>query len=157
MRAGGKFKGLANLPEAHHVDVRRQVADMAGVCPRNVGSVETILKTGHPILIEALGNDTLKINRAMELCKLPDSEQLEQFIRHSEERATNKVIRRCLAQPRKGEISLDAGTVLEALRRREELRFRSVLVRIVRQKRTVILVGQDLLAEIKSQKELPLR
>jgi hypothetical protein len=35
--------------------------------------------------------------------------------------------------------------------------FRIVAVRIVRQKRTVILVGQDLLAEINSQKELPLK
>ena len=37
MRFGGKYKGLANLPEAHHIDVRQQVADKAGVCPRNVG------------------------------------------------------------------------------------------------------------------------
>ena len=32
-----------------------------------------------------------------------------------------------------------------------------VLVRIVRHKRTVILVGQDLLAEINSQKEMQLK
>jgi hypothetical protein len=65
MRSGGKYKGLANLPEAHHVDVRQQIADMAGVCPRNVGNVETILKIAHPTMIEALVNGGLKINRAM--------------------------------------------------------------------------------------------
>jgi hypothetical protein len=157
MRAGGKYKGLANLPDAHHVDVRQELADMAGVCPRNVGNVETLLKIAHPTLIEALGNGTLKINRAMELCKLPQSAQLEEFIRYSEERATSKIIRRCLGKPRKSEISLDSGTVLEALHNREELRSGSVLVRIVRHKRTVILVGQDLLAAINSQKELPLK
>ena len=54
MRAGGKYKGLANLPEAHRVDVRQQVADMAGVCPRNVGNVEAILKIAHPTLIETV-------------------------------------------------------------------------------------------------------
>ena len=65
--------------------------------------------------------------------------------------------RRCLAEPRKAEISLETGTLLDALRSHEELRSGSVVVRIVRQKRTVILVGQDLLAEINSQKELPLK
>lgn len=157
MRAGGKYKGLANLPEAHHVDVRQQLADMAGVCPRNVGNVETILDIAHPTLIEALGNGMLKINRAMQFCKLSHSEQLEEFIRYSEERATSKIIRRCVGKPPKSEISLDSGTVLEALLNREELRSGSVLIRIIRHKRTVILVGQDLLAAINSQKELPLK
>jgi hypothetical protein len=120
-------------------------------------SIETILKIAHPTLIEALGNGTLKINRAMELCNLPHSEQLEEFIHYSEERATSKVIRRSLVQPRKGEISLDTGTVLDAIHNREALRFGSVLIRIVRHKRTVILVGQDLLAAINSQKKLPLK
>jgi hypothetical protein len=157
MRAGGKYKGLANLPEAHRIDVRQQIADMAGVCPRNVGNVETILDIAHPALIEALVTGTLKINRAMQFCKLPHSEQLEEFIRYSEERATSKIIRRSLLQPQKGEIRLDGGAVLEALRSREELRSGSLLVRIVRHKRTVILVGQDLLAAIDSQKGVPLK
>jgi hypothetical protein len=157
MRSGGKYKGLANLPEAQHANVRQQVADMAGVCPRNVGNVETILKLAHPVLIKALGNDTLKIYRAMQLCKLPRVEQLEQFIRYSEDRATSKAIRHCLATPRKDELSLDPGTVIEALRRHEGPRAGSVLVRIVRHKRTVILVGQDLLSEINSPRELPLK
>ena len=26
MRAGGKYKGLANLPEAQHIDVRQEIA-----------------------------------------------------------------------------------------------------------------------------------
>ena len=154
MRAGGKYKGLANLPEAHHVDVRQQVADMAGVCPRNVGNVETILESGHPSLIVALGNGTLKINRAMQFCKLPHAEQLEEFIRYSEGRAISKAIRGCLLQPRKKIISLDVGTVLDALQRGEAHRSRSVVIRIVRHKHTFVLVGQDLLAEINSQKEL---
>jgi hypothetical protein len=75
MRSGGKYKGLANLPEAHHVDVRQQLADLAGVCPRNVGNVESILELAHPTLIEALKNGTLKIHRAMEFCRLPQAEQ----------------------------------------------------------------------------------
>jgi hypothetical protein len=157
MRFGGKYKGLANLPEAQHVDVRQQLADMAGVCPRNVANVQTILEIAHPTLVGALGNGTLKINRAMQLCKLSRPKQLAEFIRYSEERATSKVIRRCLAQPRKGEIGLDASVVLKALHNLEKLHSGSVLVRVVRQERTVILLGQDCLLESNSQKETPLK
>src|SRR5690242_6991543 len=34
--AGGKHKGLANLPKAQHIDVRKKIADLAGVSPRTV-------------------------------------------------------------------------------------------------------------------------
>jgi hypothetical protein len=157
MRLGGKYKGLANLPEVQHIDVRKQVADKAGVCARNVANVETILKIAHPTLIEALTSGTLKINGALQFCKAPQAEQLTEFMRSSEERAISKVIRRSLVQPQKDGISIDPCTVIEALHNREELRSGSVLVRIGRHKRTVIQVGQDLLAEIYSQKELQLK
>ena len=157
MRSGGKYKGLANLPEAQHVNVREQIADIAGVCPRNVGNVEAILETAHPSLIDALGRGSLKINRAMQLCILSHSEQLAEFIRYSEERAISKVIRHCLPELRKGDTNLTLGTVLGALHSREELPSGSVALRIVRNRRTVILVGQDLLAEINSHKELSLK
>ena len=157
MRSGGKYKGLANLPEAHPVNVRQQIADIAGVCARNVGNVEAILETAHPSLIDALGRGSLKINRAMQLCSLSHSEQLAEFIRFSEERAISRVIRHCLMEPRNGDTNLTLGTVLGALHSRDEFPSGSTALRIVRNRRTVILVGQDLLAEINSQKELPLK
>lgn len=157
MRLGGKYKGLANLPEVQHIDVRKQIAEKAGVCARNVANVETILKIAHPTLIEALGSGRLKINGAMQFCKAPQAEQLMEFMRSSEERAISKVIRRSIMQPQRDDISIDPRTVIEALHNREELRSGSVLVRIARHKRTVIQVGQDLLAEINSQKELQLK
>jgi hypothetical protein len=156
MRFGGKYKGLAHLPEAQHVDVRQQVADMAGVCPRNVGNVETILEIAHSTLIDALGNGTLKINRAMQLCELPRPEQLVEFIRYSEERATNRVIRRSIPQPKEKKASLDVIAVLDAIRCQEMRQPGSVAVRIGRHKRTVVLVGQDYVAGPHSQKALKL-
>jgi type VI protein secretion system component Hcp len=53
-------------------------------------TLKKILETAHPRLLEALRDGTLKINGAMQLCKLCRAEQLEQYIRYSEERATNK-------------------------------------------------------------------
>jgi len=156
MRAGGKYKGSANLPEAQHIDVRQEIARAAGVGARNVSNVRTILQTAHPRLIEALRNSTLTINRAIQFCKLPRAEQLEQFIRYSEERATNKVIRRSIARPKEEKISPDVVTVLDALQHQEARQPGSVAVRVGRHKRTVVLIGRDLFAGPHSQKELKL-
>src|SRR5208283_4468959 len=97
--------GLANLPEAQHIDVRREIANAAGVGTRNVGNVKTILKNLHSRLITTLLNGTLTINHAMQFCKLPQAEQLEHFIRQSEDREINKVIRRSISRPKKEKIS----------------------------------------------------
>lgn len=129
---------------------------MAGVCPRNVGNVETILEIAHSTLIEALGNGTLKINRAMQLCKLPRHEQLVEFIRYSEERATNRVIRRFIPQPQEKEASPDVLAVLDALQCQEAQQPGSVAVRVGRHKRTVVLIGQNYAERPHSQKELKL-
>ena len=157
MSTGGKLKGLANLPEAQQVDVRQEISNVAGSCPRNVSNVKTILKVAHQQLIEALRNGTLRINRAIQFCKLPRREQLEQFIRYSEERATNKVIRRSIPQSKEKMASLDVLAVLDALRCREARQPGSVAVRVGRHKRTVVLVGQDDVAGPPSQKELKLQ
>jgi hypothetical protein len=145
MSAGGKYKGLANLPEAQHIDVREEIAGIAAVCPRNVSNVKTILEVAHPRLKEALQNGTLKINRAIQFCKLPRADQLEQFIRYIEERATNKVIRGCIARPKEEKIRPDVVTVLDALQHQEARQPGSVAVRVGRHKRTVVLIGQDLI------------
>jgi len=158
MRAGGKYKGLANLPEAQHIDVRQELANIAGVGAgaRNVGNVIRILEVAHPRLIEALLDSSLTINRAIQFCELPRAEQLEQFIRYSEERATNKVIRRSIPRPKEEKISTDVFTVLEALQHQEARQPGSVAVRVGRHKRTVVLIGQDLIVGPHSQKELTL-
>jgi hypothetical protein len=158
MRAGGKYKGLANLPEAQHIDVRQEIANFVGdgACARNISNVKAIVQSAHPGLIDALTDGKLRINRAALLCKLPKAEQLEQFIRYSEERATNKVIRRSVTRPKREKIRPDVATVLDALQHQEARQPGSVAVRVGRHKRTVVLVGRDLLTGPHSQKELKL-
>jgi hypothetical protein len=153
-RTGGKYKDPANLPEAQHIDVRQEIARAAGVCDRYIDNVRTILKAAHPRIIEALRDSTLKINRAIQFCKLNQAEQLDQFIRYSEERATNKVIRQSNAQAKEKKASLDVVSTLDALRHQEARQPGSVAVRVGRHKRTVVLVGQDLFAGQHSQKDL---
>ena len=156
MRTGGKYKGWANLPKVQRIEVRQEIARAAGVGARNVSNVEKILEVAHPRLWDALREGTLTINRAIELCKLPRNEQLEQFIGYSTERATNKVIRCSIkrSEVKQDQDKPDAAAVLAALRRLEARRPGSVAVRFGRHKRTVLLVGQDLLAGPISQQEL---
>jgi hypothetical protein len=158
MRVGGKYKGLANLPEAQHIDVRQEIADFAGFggCARNVSNVKTILQTAHPRLIEALTDGRLRINRAVQWCRLPKTQQVEQFFRYSEERATNKVIRQAIPRLAEEKTRPDAVAVLDALQHQEAQQPGSVAVRVGRHKRTVVLICQDLIVGPHSQKELHL-
>jgi hypothetical protein len=150
-RAGGKCKGLANLPEAHHIDVREQIARAAGVGARNVAKVRTILQSAHPTLIEALRDGTLSINRAFTWCGLRRLEQLGQLTRHRLEIATNKVIRQAVSRPKENKTCLDPVTVLQTLQMQEERQPGSVVVRAGRLPHTVILMGRDLISDPESQ------
>src|SRR5262245_35592923 len=67
-RRGGQFKGSANLPRAENIDVRQDIARLAGVGSRNVSNVKTILEKAHPRLIDALHNGALSIHRAAQWC-----------------------------------------------------------------------------------------
>jgi hypothetical protein len=156
MRTGGKYKGWANLPDLQRIDVREEIARTSGVCPRNVSKVEKILEVGHARLIEALQDARLKIDRAIHFCKFPRSEQLEQFIRWSEECATNKAIRRYVAHPKEAKVPPDVGTVLDVLRQQEARQPGSVVVRVSQLPQTVVFIGRDLLPKTNSQKELKL-
>jgi hypothetical protein len=80
--AGGKDKGLANLPEAKRIDVREEIAYLAGACPRNVSKVRTIVLKGHPRLVDACQTGILTIHRASKLCRVPGDKQVEEFSRY---------------------------------------------------------------------------
>ena len=156
MRSGGKYKGLAKLPEAQRIDVRKRIGDMAGASPRNVANARTIWDTAHPRLIEALIAGELKINRAMQFCKWPKAKQLEQFVQDCEDRETDKVIRKAVSRGENKNTSLDASSVLEALQQQEKRQPGSVVIRVGRLARTVILIARDSPSSQISQGELNL-
>ena len=154
MQAGGKYKGLANLPTALQIDVREKIAELAGVCARNVGKVKDILKNAHPGLIEALRSGVLSINFAATWCRMPKNRQAEQLTRRLCDRAANKVIRQSINHSRAaGTKGFDTTSVLNTLQRQEEQQPGSVEVRVGRSPRTVIVISQDLLSGPLSQPE----
>src|SRR5208283_1976833 len=77
MQLGGKYKGSATLPKAAQIDVREQIAAIAGAGGRNVSKVKEILDKGHPRILGELANGSISINRAHQFCRLPFAKQLE--------------------------------------------------------------------------------
>src|SRR5207245_3355279 len=101
MREGGRYKGSAKLPNAQHVDVRRRIAEIAGVGARNVSNVKMILSAAHPRHLTALSNGTLTINKAVVLCKFPRRAQLAAISQLLEDRGIDKIIRATLGRGRR--------------------------------------------------------
>jgi hypothetical protein len=152
MRAGGKYKGSTNLPKAHCIDVRQEIARLAGTGTGNVSKVKTILLRAHPSIVAALQNDLLKIHRAWKWCKLSKLEQKAEFARYEEERTQRNILREFSAVHAK--VLLDPGQVIKTLEEAEARHPGSIAIRTSRSKRTVVILGQDLLEARDSTKEL---
>ncbi len=145
MRAGGKNKGLTNLSKADRIDVRQQIAKLAGTGTGNVTKVETILERAHPNIIVALQNNLLSIHRAWQWCKLSKTEQREEFARYEEERTRRKLLREFSVG--KSEILLDPAQVIEALQLKESQEPGSIAIQTSPSAGTIIVLGQDCLRQ----------
>ena len=152
MRSGGKNKGLTNLSKADRINVRQQIAKLAGTGTGNVTKVETILERAHPNIILALHNALLSIHRAWQWCKLSKTEQKEEFARCEEERTRRKLLRELPVGESK--ISLDPAQVIEALQLKESQQPGYIAIETSPSRRTIIVVGQELLTTMDPQREL---
>ena len=144
-RAGGKYKGSANLPKAQHLDVREQIARIAGVGARNVTVVKTILRSAHPKLIEALADGLLTIHRAARLSNLSKWEQLKEFTEATTNRATDNVIRHSIAELFNANSKGETAALLDKLSQIEKEHPGSVVLRLTGRRRTTVLLGQDIM------------
>jgi hypothetical protein len=152
MRAGGKHKGSTNLSEADCIDVRHEIAKVAGTGTGNVSKVKAIMQSSHPNIIVGLQNGLLRIHRAWQWRKLPKLQQKEEFARHEEERFRRKLVREFSDEH--SDVSLDPAQIIQVLQREEARRPGFIAIRTSRSRRTVVVLGQDLLAKLDAQKEL---
>ncbi len=117
MRAGGKHTGSTNLSEADCIDVRQEIAKVAGTGTGNVSKVKAISQSSHPNIIVGLQNGLLRIHRAWQWCKLPKLQQQEEFARYEEERFRRKLVREISVEY--SDVSLDPAQIIEVLQREE--------------------------------------
>jgi len=142
MQMGGKYKGAATLPKAAQVDVREQIAAIAGAGGRNVSKVKEILDKGHPRILGELANGSISINRAHQFCRLPFARQLEALTEEYCDRVASDIEGNLLLQGKENR-PLEAKAVLKSLQQLEEHQPGSALIQFSRRKRSVILAGED--------------
>ena len=141
--AGGKHKGLADLPKAQHIDVRKKIAGLAGVSSRTIGNVKLILKKAHPSVVEALHNGTITINAALEVCKFDRTLQVEELARLLMKKSNNKTYREYIDKLQVDQLGADLSVFFTKLQQFEATKPGSVEVRSGTGKKTVIIVGKD--------------
>jgi len=148
LRAGGKYKGSTNLSKADRVEVRREIANAAGTGTGNVDKVKAILRSAHPNIIAALQNGPLRIHRAWKWCRLPKSQQKEEFASYEEEQTRRKILREFGGG--QSRLSFDPRQILEALQLFETHHPGQIIVRGSTRRETVVILGQDLIEEMKA-------
>jgi hypothetical protein len=154
MRAGGKHKGSTNLPKADRIDVRREIAKLAGSGTGNVTKVEMILNLAHPNIIVALQSGLLSIHQAWKWCKLSKAQQKEEFAFLEEARTRRRIVRDLA--PGALPMSFDPARIIEALHDEQSRQPGSITIRAGLGKDTVIVLGQEFLAGMDDQRELNL-
>jgi hypothetical protein len=142
MQMGGKYKGSATLPKAAQIDVREQIAAIAGAGGRNVSKVKEILTKGHPRILGELANGSISINRAHQFCRIPFAKQLEALTEEYCERVARDIEENVLLQGKEN-WPWQADAILKSLQQQEEHHPGSVSIQFSRRKRSVILAGED--------------
>lgn len=76
-RIGGREKGSSNLTKARPLDVRSEIARMAGVSAGNVTKVKQVLAKGRAEIIDALRAKEISIHQGHGWSKEPPERQIE--------------------------------------------------------------------------------
>jgi hypothetical protein len=99
-RDGGRNKGSAKLTEADRVDVRKQVADAAGVSVGNVAKVRQLMSNTTPEILQALRSGEIRIHRAWRWSTMPAEKQRELLRLRGIEKAVKKTVRTLVSRQR---------------------------------------------------------
>lgn len=92
-RAGGRKKVPSTLTEAQSIEVRREIARMAGAGTGSVSKVERILAEGCPLLKQEALRGDISIDAAYQISKLDHSEQMRELGRRASKRRGAKRVK----------------------------------------------------------------
>ena len=73
-RAGGQNRGSSKLTEAHRLDVRSEIATVAGASAGNVSKVKHLTLVAQPAILQALREGEVSIHRASVWLKNPEKQ-----------------------------------------------------------------------------------
>ena len=97
-RAGSTNMGASNLTNVGRIDVRADIARVAGVSTGNVTKVKQLLETVIPEIREQLRRGEVRIHRAWQWRHLSAKQQREALWKHQNRRDIRQTIRRLIAQ-----------------------------------------------------------
>jgi ParB-like chromosome segregation protein Spo0J len=78
-RAAGRKKHLAKLQKAERINVQKEIAQLVGCSPRQVGKMEDILANGIPLLKQKLRHAPITIHAAWKISRLRADEQTREL------------------------------------------------------------------------------
>ena len=154
-QAGGQQKGSSNLTEADKLDVRSEIAAVAGVSTGNVSKAKQLLLHAQPALLQALREGEVSIHRAWIWLQKP-LQQIDQLRLHQNLRGITRQVDLLLRAHRHpaGDEPLDVARILVALAAMAPERTASILVAEIEIPGEALLISAGLRRVLTSQGEL---
>jgi hypothetical protein len=95
-QAGGQTKGSSNLTEAQRLDVRSEIAVIAGVSTGNVTKVKQLRETAHPRVDLAVRTGEISIHKGWQWSRLSPQQQSRQLAEYKSRKGTSQTSRRLI-------------------------------------------------------------
>ena len=155
-QAGGLKKGWSILTEADRLDVRREIASIAGVSVGNVTKVKQLMGTAQPEIINALRTKEISIHRAWSWSKLSPEHQVENLWEKRSANGVRRTIRQLVSkhQSKTPESPFDVDDLSDLVSAIQSGKLGTVSVVPIKCAGNLIFVGEGLLRSHRQQKEL---
>jgi hypothetical protein len=158
-QAGGQNKGSSILTEAERLDVRKEIARIAGVSVGNVTKVKQLTTPPHSDIIKALREKELSIHRAWLWRKLSPEEQREKLWLRQSKRGIGRTIQHLISRhlPKSSPPALsidDLSKIVSAVRAGK---LGSVMLVSIKVPGKIVFVTEELSRALEPQEELALK
>jgi hypothetical protein len=145
-QAGGRKKGSSKLTEAARLDVRSEIAAVAGVSVGNVSKVKQLKVMAHSDLLWALRNREISIHRAWLWSKESPEDQSKELRFYKSEQGTKKTIRSLVSRHRSKRLPVEPelGNLIRQLSALDASKSGPVRVAVIRAPGRTIFLTEEL-------------
>ena len=157
-QADGQSRVSSILTEDARLDVRKEIARIAGVSVGNVTKVKQLTTNSHSDIIKALRERDLSIHRAWLWSKLSPEEQQDQMWLHQSKKGIRKTIRHLLSPhlPKTPPPTFTVSDLAKLVSVLQSGSLGSVKVVQIRTPGKIVLVTEELLRSLDAQERLAL-
>ncbi len=155
-QAGGQNKGSSILTKAERLDVRTEIARIAGVSVGNVTKVKQLIVTAHSDIIKALQKKEVSIHRAWLWRKQSPEELRERLWLNQSKRGIGKTIRHLLSPylPKNSHTALNVSDLIKLVSTFQSGTLGSVRLVSINVPGKIVFVTEELLRTLEAQEEL---